>query len=514
METLKQAFKIYQQEGALTLLTKSVDKLERKKRRATPNFLRYSLQKKHLYAPNKFLKWEYIFRGVDGYSNDVSAYLQSEPSSDEIDISTVYPCSNDVVSIDTANDRPQIFVGVGNPTSIDVLSHLDPQEVYILDINTNQLKYLEFTLQLISDCDDRVEFLSRFYGKKEEEVREIIDDIAYDDGIDNLLEIEDRFWRSNDVDRPINNIHEELLKYQYKEINGNRVGAQPASLGTNMRKNLEITMSLVLGGEYDLDVDDKLNLFPIYRENGFLSNEARYKQIQNIIDNVDFTLIPNRMSGDLLHSIAEDHPYHELHLWLSNILYPGLFDSQNRLLTDKITFLREIANEYYSDKFYNIQIWEDERTPFFDSNILDLRSPHWDAFSAVEKYREGNSLEIRVDPERAKKDSYLPQTRNIHYSKLTDVDENIDSIFYHILVGHGLDLEEFKKSVETGFNLANNIIILEHNSESADFSENGKGVTIEEIRGIFGEPTNIEYTAGKNSADRNMVVVYRGENEL
>lgn len=420
---------------------------------------------------------------------------------DKVDCSTIYPCSDDVFKIRGNFDTPQLFLGIANLTSLDVISNLEPNILFFADLNKAQLKYLEFIINLIEKSETRTEFLSKLFGKKNIEVSKILE--KADEFKEDLSFIEDEFWKCRDEKKHINEMHKEFLDYQIIKENGVYKGIIHKKIGTNVFGKLRAVTTFILNDKNQIKIPKPFGVFPIYKDKGFLSSENKYKHLRNILLDKPYIMINTSLSADLISAISNGFKYYKIVLWLSNILNQCFLSKDTYKLIDRILFLK-----FFSSEYHKINILEDQRRQFF--NIIHERktTPHWDAFSKVLKYLKGECLEIVNLENRVKEGTRLPDTKPIYYTNFLSYKENCDSIFIHILVGNGMDIETYKKVVKEAFKKSKRVILLEHNRKSKDFRKKNIGLTTGELIEMFGEPTALEYSSGFKSKKRNIIVLY------
>jgi len=414
----------------------------------------------------------------------------------EIDYSSIYPCSDDVFKLKEDYERPQLFLGIGNLTSLDIVSNLNPEILFFVDVNASQLKYIELIIKLILKCKNRAEFLSFLFGKKLVEISKVLKeaDIEKD-----LLSVEDKFWRCVDRRRSVNEMHDELLKYEIIEEDGVCKGIL-SNFGTNVFGRIRVIPTFILNDEKQIkSIREPFDEFPIYRKNGFLSSESKYKRLQNVLSDKPYVLIHGQLSSDLIFIIANEFRYHKIYLWLSNLLSFFRPPSDIYRLIVRILHLR---------LEHNITILEDQRKPFFKRIYKWKPISHWDAFRKVLKYIDGKCLEIVNVKKWAEEKTTLPNTFRKYYTDFLSDKENYRCIFIHILIGHGMDIENYKQIVNEAFRRSRRVIILEHNRKSKDFLNKNTGITSEELIKFFGKPISLEYSMGIKSNNRNIIMVY------
>ena len=106
--------------------------------------------------------------------------------------------------------------------------------------------------------------------------------------------------------------------------------------------------------------------------------------------------------------------------------------------------------------------------------------------------------------------SKLPCT---DYLLLTKVQEGYlegfyDTIFFHILVGHGTSVNRFLELLALVRPRARRLLILEHHRWSPDFWSRGGLITPKEIRAVLGQERELLLINGDRPWPRNFLMVY------
>jgi len=418
-----------------------------------------------------------------------------------IDYSTIYPCSDDVYEIEEDFKNSRLFLGIGNLASLDIISNTESDILFFVDINKAQLKYLEFIINLIKESTDRAEFLSQLFGKERAEVSRVIERV--DKSKKDISFIENEFWKCSDRKQYINNMHKEFLDYQIIKQDGTYRGLVHKEIGTNVFGKLKVVTTFILNDKNQINELNPFSVFPIYKDKGFISSEDRYKHLRNILVNKPFILINEPLSADLISAISNEFRYHEILLWLSNILNPYFLSKNTYRLINKILFLK-----FFSLKYCKINILEDRRRHFFKTMHKKKITPHWDAFRKVSKYLKGECLEVVNVKDWLEEDTELFNTKRVYYTDFLSSRKNYESVFIHILIGNGMDVEIYRKIVKEAFKRSERVILLEHNSESKDFRKEKIGLTPLELIKMFGKPAVLEYSSGIKSKKRNIVMLY------
>jgi len=430
--------------------------------------------------------------------------LLKESSGNRLDYSSIYPCSNDIFDVKEDLEKPQLFLGIANLTSLDIIaSTINPDILIFVDINKAQLKYLKLIIDIISMSQTRAEFLSTFFGKKNADVSQIMRKI--DSSEKDIISIEDGFWRcDNEQKIVVNEIHKEFLDYKTVKEEGVYKGILHKKLGTRVFGGLRVITTFVLNEKNQIKTFNKpFDVFPIRRPNGFLSSEDKYKHLRNLLLDQPYLLINNPLSADLISAICNEFRYYKIMLWLSNILNPCFLSKDTYNLLDKLLFLK-----FCSAKYYNMTIIEDQRRRFFSRVYERKPTPHWDAFRKVLRYIKGDCIEIVNIREWVKEGTTLHNTKRVYFTDFLSSEGRCDCTFIHTLVRHGIDIKTYKEIVTESLRRSSRTIILEHNKESKDFRNKNLGLTVKELIEMFGEPTYLLYSTGFKCKNRNIIAVY------
>jgi hypothetical protein len=460
--------------------------------------LRFFLKKKEVDS----ISLEYISKSPNFDLSGLSSVKFKACHNFKGDCSSIYPGSDDLFSVYKNVSLPHVFLGVGNVSSLDVASNLSPEVLFFVDLNKQQLEYLDLIINLIINSKDRAEFLANLFSKKETDISLVLR--KADRNKDDKISIENEFWRCADKEKIyVNNIHKEFLNYELIKEKGLYRGAMHKKIGTNVMGKLRAITTFVLRDKSQVNISGNYSLFAIYRENGFLSSEERYGNLKNVLLTKPYVLIDAPLSAELLSNVCIKFKHHRVVLWLSNILSPYFLSASTRKLINRIIFFL-----FFSSEYYEIDILEDQRRSFFGIAYHRKIIPHWDAFRKVFKYLNGDCLEVVNLKSWVDQGSSLPKTTRMFYSDFLASEEKYKTIFIHILVGNGMKADVYKTVVRAAFERADRVILLEHNRESKDFINKNKGLSLAELISMFGEPSVLDFSVGFKSKKRNIIMVY------
>jgi len=429
-------------------------------------------------------------------------FLLNRVREQKINLRSIYPSSNDIIKLQKQEKGPQIFLGVANLNSLDILSNLNPELAIFCDINYSQLIFLDFLIELIKRSKNRVEFLSILFGKSPEGIAEILSRVnrkIYD-----LDQIEDLFWKiKNTNTQPLNNLHAAFLNYNLVKSPENSekiIGIQHHQLGKSVFGNIKMIFSFVK------DKDGASGDFcPFYKKGGFLESEEQFQSLKKILKNSPIILHQGPVNQELLQSIFLRYRYYFIYIWLSNLL--------NFWFIHKVKEWPEIIDsiiyyKYIAKNFCGIKVLEDERRRFFKKEKINI-TPHYDAFRIISKYIAGsNNAEVVIDID-SQEPSTLRECEILNWQKFLITNKKYNCCLLHILLGHGLDEQNFQKVILKAKNSSKITIILEHNKDSLDFeNKNNFLYSVEDLKNLAGIPNIIEYSLGFKDNQRNIIFIY------
>ena len=83
-----------------------------------------------------------------------------------------------------------------------------------------------------------------------------------------------------------------------------------------------------------------------------------------------------------------------------------------------------------------------------------------------------------------------------------------DTVFLHILLGHGLSFARFEEIARWARQSAHRVLVLEHDARSPDFMLQGVGQTPDKVRAVLGEEQELVVIRGSRPWRRNFLMVY------
>lgn len=285
-----------------------------------------------------------------------------------------------------------------------------------------------------------------------------------------------------------------MLDYEHLHQNDKIVGIDALNLGKNTFCDWTSYPSLITRlDNFRDDLEENHSTMPVILIGGFLAKEQKYQHLRKLITQKPHIFIPEAIQPNILHYISSRNPYVDIHLCLSNVPNTGM------PLLDRIEYLDNF------DSTVNVIPWVDNRGKVkiyqSDSGV------HLDAFLSVNKHMQGDTIEVVNVEKWTDSGSSLLNTEMIMLDEFMERPPESDTVFFHILVGHGMGIDKYINLVKKCITNYERVVILEHNSKSEDFSRE-IGTTPKRLEEALGRPVAKEFTSGKKSSDRNFVLVY------
>lgn len=373
---------------------------------------------------------------------------------------TVYPTSNDnfiISQVSNINKTDQIFIGIGNLDSLNLLSYLNPELIIFVDTNYSQLEYLNYILELIKKSESRSEFIGNFFSKSSQDIEEkILNNLKT---IDNQ-KIEELFWSLPSLEKKFSTEWSLwLTQYQVlKDKDNKSIGISYKKIGQNVFGKLGVVTSLVLDQKKQIFEKNKnIDFFPLIKKNGFLCTEENYRKLKKLLLTTPITMLNKSLSGCFI-DISQNFQYKTQVYWLSNLF--GTWEFYFKEIKNLSRQISQLIFMIPSD--FNIYLIEDHRSPFFPK-IKPIPSTHWETLNIVNRYLQFPCLELTNNLQWAKKKySNLPFSQYMLIGDFLKLKKNVfKSVFFHTLT-ENIDLETFKATFEKSLKLFKRIVILEH----------------------------------------------------
>ena len=439
-----------------------------------------------------------------------------------------YILSNDEVRkpiVMRGSKESWIFFGIGSPHVLHALAEIqnqcDVQRIAFIDINPLQIGHLLRMVSWICESKDRLDFLRLlFCGKMNSEARQAIERIPESPlgsirgagkrkEKKNLCEIEEQFWRGFklDVDR-------------FRMTYGRDVEKKPGGLLTTQRRIGDINkciLTIVCGQK------ERYQEWPFTAGfgSGFLRDEQTFRKMQTTLQNTPISFIVENFN-EFAEKFLSTYRYHPIALWTSNLFDDWFADRAPgiRKLHKSITKLGSQVEPRFPE--LELGLIQDERSTWpippelrtDNRRRLSQLSIHTRSFREVSRKLIGmKRLEIVNVPHWIEKDggtSKLPCTDYILVSDIyqKNLDGQYNTLFLHILVGHGIPLTQFVEILNFLRNKSQRLLILEHHCWSPDFLFSRKLISPKQIRKVLGRENELIYIRGNWPWTRNFLMVY------
>lgn len=418
---------------------------------------------------------------------------------------TVYPTSNDEYlfsQIANFKKKDSVFLGIANLDVLNLATHINPKIIIFVDINYSQLDYLNFIIYLIRKNKTRADFISSFFNKETVSVNKLIEG-----NFSKMApsEIENLFWNLPDQKHCKDKKWFSILKdYRVeKDSSGKNIGISYSKLGNKVFGKLKIITTLISNDKKNFDAGEQnLDIFPLIKKDGFLWSEENYKTLKAQLIKTPIVMI-NESITSCFDTLLSNFQYELQIYWLSNLF--GTWEFFNK---DVSVFSKKILKLIYSPiNNYHLVFVEDKRNPYLPTTSRNP-SAHWLALNMVNRYINGKCKEVVTVPNWAKRQfSSLPFTRYLMLQDFLNSNRTEECIFFHILLGNGVNKENFRLAATKALEKARRLIILEHNKKSSEFSSD-IGIDKKEITEILGKPNFFSAIPGNSSKNRNLIFVY------
>lgn len=410
------------------------------------------------------------------------------------------------------------FVAIANIHSLHALSLLSKKNIFeklvFIDYNVDQILHLRSCIADILASKNRIDFIQRFFC------------IKLNSNAINIL---------NSVSFPPNYIHGEVDSDKYFDLEKNIWGnVSFDQINFEKKYNLNVNKTncgLVIKAQTIGDInrykatlfscgrsEHEMNVFTISYGSGFLRSEEHFISIKNILKETQSIFIIDDITN-IFEKILLTLRYKPICIWLSNLIQDYFINKNKNILSIKNYIIHHTLSKSLPD--FEFTILQDERVKDWipllatEKNIYQrFLTSHTKTFSSIQDKIYGKTLEVTNMPTWIIEDQGTSKLNNTDYilsKNFLKLTKKYDSIFFHILLGHGEDLTLFFKYCNHAMQLTNNFLILEHNKNSKDFYDKKVGTTPQEIEKKLGKATAISYIPGEKSTDRNFMLQYVSE---
>jgi len=370
---------------------------------------------------------------------------------------SIYVASNDLPNLSNLNEI-DVFIGISNFKSLDVISNLDPSNVkriYLIDININQLYYINKLIKLILTCKNKDEFVDKILGNN-----------------------------------PTTPLSKELNKYNIDDK------------GRRVYKNLSRNTIGLKDVKHSLYQEDE-ETFYFISEKGFLSSERNFQNLKKNFRKNRPIYINDSLNRENLTTLLEENKYNNPAVWFSNI-----FSSYFVMRKPSLLYLC-ISLKYLLNK-YNFTCIYDTRVEYIARIVSKCKNnPHIQTMRKLTKITKNRRV-LEIVP--VEKWSYQKIHKNFDRIFYKDVDcfdawSSYDCIVLHILLGHGVDKQEFEQILQRID--INKLVLLEHNPMSKDFHYKKFDFDLEYLINVIlrhNKQIKTEYVKGLLDDKRNIIL--------
>jgi len=438
-----------------------------------------------------------------------------------------YFLSNDEIRVNfkksLKNRHNVTAVGVANPHFLHVLAEAsfcltEPIEITAIDLNPSQLRHFRNLVTAVLQSETRLDFLSRLFTTRfgPRAVKEIAKVRPQKRGFvrggttrDRLYHTECRIWKdasfSADDFCTSHKIRNPQMTRRGIRIEAKTIGDINTYYAT-----------LVCGSRKAYDHWP----FTAALGCGFLRSETDFLSFRNWLGACKIHPLQADIS-EVLEDLLMAFRYRTIVFWASNVFIDYFVDKNPKLASAFESLVRLGTNHEPDHPELDLVFVQDMRDPTEIPREIDARkrrrrdlSIHSKTFSIVEKHLVGsNNVEIINMPVWFEKDQGISKLPGTAYLMADDflessIPRSFDTIFVHILVGHGMPRDRYERLLNKAMSCGRRILVLEHNRESRDFRRSRIGLTVDDIREILGREQWFEYCPGKKISDRNLLFIY------
>lgn len=460
------------------------------------------------------------------YNTDNPRYLLSTPEYLDHEMSDYYFLSNDYIDntrilkpITSASEK--VIVGIGNIHFfhfIELVSRSASAIKRIIAIDNNPAQYLHFirVKDMIVKSGSRKEFIENLFcvSVNDEEALNIsfIDDAISNPVSKKSYELEKIFWKNAEYDE---------TKFKKKNLIKN---VKSTNKGLLINANTIGDINKYYATIFCVDKDSyELPVFSIGYGTGFLESEESFQHLKEILSSAEtYAILDDIVS--VYESIIYSNRYFPIEFWSSNI-FDQYFINKHPALSN----LLAISNKFNNSMTSGVTIYADQRIKK-KSHIIDntrIRKKNSDEVVHINTFRKidellmgTNNIELVNVKRWIKEDggiSKLPNTKYCHVDNidaLIDRQNKFDTVFAHILLGHGYLENSYVKLISKLKKISKRVIILEHNAMSKDFIDKKISTSVDKIRGLIGRELVIYKVRGKNDSHRNIIAIYGNDNGI
>ena len=415
-----------------------------------------------------------------------------------------------------------VIIGVANPHFFHVISLVSRKarlrRIIAVDFNAEQLKHFKLLYDLILFSCNRIDFLQRLFKvtfnaeaiRLLQELQPCQENIV-SGGVDKdpYHSLERKIWDNLEFD-------EKLFRGTFG------LDATAEDIGLKIKANTVGDINTYYATILCCSRSDYEHWpFTIGFGTGFLNNEDTFLDLQTVLRNTQIYML-NADLATIYSDLVLSNRYHPQFIWTSNLLCDYFVEKHPKLKEIIDVSIRMGTQSDPQLPEVDMILLQDERNESDLPQMIDNRKDHkreWSVhtrnFSKVCHYLQGvRNLEVIAVQNWFEQDNGVSKLPNTEYMLLDDFLTNedpgqFDTIFLHILVGHGVSKTTFTQALYKARTLSRNLIILEHNRDSRDFRKQGLGVTVDEVRDVLGCESFLDFGPGVRCGDRNILLVYR-----
>ncbi len=376
---------------------------------------------------------------------------------------------------------------IGGLGTLNFIAALEPIRIILVDAHKDQVEYAQAFLDLIRMSASREEFVERFFSRKY-----VSDEAAF------LGQPGDRAL----FDKTLRNMrHPEVFQKYFSPIRDAPSGPDGLHIrGNGLCRRLKLT-----GPPRGTPSGENF----LYFGAGWLRDEASYARLRSVLGRAELVFVHSSiadvevdLSGKCLYFHGSNvldsspRPYRRflsrVHRSLSNLDRDAVFIHFSTYHAVNITRFKKfslLAGDVHRDCALKVAAWTRGK------DVLELVPGDF----GFGRELEAGSLEVK------KVETFHPAQIRRRY----------DVAVSHILFGsrfRRLGRRRFEKLLDELLNLAEELVVVEHNSESLDF-RGGRRLSLEDIARILGKydgaEMQVEFSKGERDSKRNIIIGLR-----
>jgi ubiquinone/menaquinone biosynthesis C-methylase UbiE len=389
---------------------------------------------------------------------------------------------------------------IGGLSGLNYITLIKPSKITFFDINEKMTQYCKFILELISICNSHTDFITRIFCRDVDKfnLSQTLSYAKQKEYLDIPLDLEILHDTINKLTTSSAAIYNQYITPYHS--------GKPLPEIRNCRVLLPCwpkDQVVPVGGGQAFGLNSAGELVPnvntFFFGSGWLSSKQEFINTKNIIQNSEIVIKTHNILDSGIELFIRKK--HALALHISNI------------------------DDWFPKKFNEIKFqWQSEAKKQ-QSDLLLITSNngvfrlntenHCVAFEAIRSWVTGSTIEVTTKQNWGFNEI---DRKNILISDYIQKTPKSDTVIFHILIGEGSPISLFKSALQKAIEFSKNIIILEHNKHSLDWTNNTTPMLSAEelidltqliIRNSNFYIHNHQFIPGERDAKRNIILVLK-----